>query len=111
MYMEWIRFIAGSFFFIAGLIIFVIEIFGNFRFGYVLNRMHAASIGDSFGIILCLVGLMIFSGISFLTLKLGSVAVFLWFSTPVCTHLIAKLEMETNEEIEKECEVEEGCRF
>jgi len=111
MYIEWIRFIVGSFFFIAGLIIFVIEIYGNYIFGYVLNRMHAASIGDSFGIILCLVGLMMFSGMSFLTLKLGSVAVFLWFSTPVCTHLIAKLETETNEEIEKECEVEEGCRF
>ena len=111
MYIELFRFILGAFLFVSGLIIFVIEIFGNFRFGYVLNRMHAASIGDSFGIILCLFGLMIFSGFSFLTLKLGSVVVFLWFSTPVCTHLVAKLETETNEELENECEVEEGCRF
>lgn len=111
MFTEWLQFIAGTFFFIAGLVIFVIEIFGNYRFGYVLNRMHAASIGDSFGIILCLFGLMIFSGFSFLTLKLGAVAVFLWFSTPICTHLVAKLETETNDELEKECEVEDGCRF
>lgn len=111
MYIEWIRFITGTFLFVVGLITFGVEIFGNYKFGYVLNRMHAASIGDSIGIVLCLVGLMIFSGLSFLTLKLGAVVVFLWFSTPICTHLVAKMETETNEEIQKECEVEDGCRF
>ena len=107
---EWIRFFAGAFFLLAGLAIFVIEIYGNFRFSYVLNRMHAASIGDSIGIGLCLMGLMIFSGFSFVTFKLVSVLCFLWFSTPVCSHLVAKLEAETNEKLSRECEVEKKCR-
>lgn len=110
MYSEWIRFFAGAFFFVAGLAIFVTEIYGNFRFSYVLNRMHAASIGDSIGIGLCLLGLMIFSGFSFVTLKLAAVLCFLWFSTPVSSHLVAKLEAETNEKLSKECEVDDECR-
>ncbi len=110
MLLEILRFAAGSLFFVSGLAIFVIEIYGNFRFTYVLNRMHAASIGDSLGIVLCLVGLMIFSGFTFVTLKLAAVTVFLWFSTPVCSHLVAKLETETNEELERECKVDNECR-
>jgi multicomponent Na+:H+ antiporter subunit G len=110
MYLEWIKFFLGSLFFVSGLLIFVIEIFGNFHFSYVLNRMHTASIGDSIGIGLCLLGLMIFSGFSFLMLKLGAVIVFLWFSTPVSAHLVAKLEAETNEKLHDECEVDEQCR-
>ena len=31
----------------AGLILFIIEIYGVFRFDFVLNRMHAAAIGDT----------------------------------------------------------------
>lgn len=107
---ELIQFVAGSLFFLFGLVIFVIEIYGNYRFTYVLNRMHAASIGDSLGIVLCLIGLMIFSGFTFVTLKLAAVTVFLWFSTPVCSHLVAKLETETNDELERECEVDRECR-
>lgn len=110
MFPEILRFGAGALFFLSGLIIFVIEIYGNYRFSYVLNRMHAASIGDSLGIVLCLIGLMIFSGFTFVTLKLAAVTVFLWFSTPVCSHLVAKLETETNDELEQECEVERECR-
>ena len=66
---EWIRFIVGTAVLLCGLSIFVIEIYGIFHLRYVLNRMHAAAMGDTLGISISLIGLMIFSGINFTTLK------------------------------------------
>lgn len=98
---EWIRFLAGAAFLLFGLGIFAIEMVGVFRFRYVLNRMHAAAMGDTLGIGFSLVGLMIISGWNFTTLKLFLVIVFLWFCSPVSSHLIARLEVNTNEDQEK----------
>ena len=105
--MEMIRFVLGSLFILCGLVIFIIEIFGNFRFGFVLNRMQAAAIGDSFGIVLCLVGTMFYFGWSLACLKLLFVEIFLWLSSPVSSHLVAKLEAETNEDLGKEVKIRE----
>lgn len=98
---EWIRFLVGAGFLLFGLGIFAIEMIGVFRFHYVLNRMHAAAMGDTLGIGFSLVGLMIMSGWNFTTLKLFLVIVFLWFSSPVSSHLIARLEVTTDEEQDK----------
>lgn len=98
---EWIRFLIGAALLLFGLGIFAIEMVGVFRFRYVLNRMHAAAMGDTLGIGFSLVGLMIMSGWNFTTLKLLFVIVFLWFSSPVSSHLIARLEVTTNEDKEK----------
>ena len=102
---EMIRFIIGTAFLLCGLVIFVIEIFGNYHFGYVLNRMQAASIGDSFGIVLCLIGMMFYFGWSLACLKLLFVEIFLWCSSPVSSHLVAKLEAETNEHLDREVRI------
>lgn len=101
---EWIRFIAGTAVLLCGLAIFVIEIYGIFHLDYVLNRMHAAAMGDTLGISISLVGLMIFSGINFTTLKMALIIVFLWCSSPVSSHLIARLEVFTNNRFNKHCE-------
>lgn len=98
---EWIRFLVGAFLLLSGLIIFAIEMVGVFRFKYVLNRMHAAAMGDTLGIGFSLVGLIIMSGLNFTSLKLFLVVVFLWFSSPVSSHLISRLEVTTDEEREK----------
>lgn len=98
---EWIRFLIGAAFLLFGLGIFAIEMIGVFRFRYVLNRMHAAAMGDTLGIGFSLVGLMIMSGWNFTTLKLFLVIVFLWFSSPVSSHLISRLEVSTNEDEEE----------
>lgn len=99
--LEWIRFCAGGLFLLAGLAIFVLEMVGVFRFKYVLNRMHAAAMGDTLGIGCSLLGLIIISGFNFTSLKLFLVIVFLWFSSPVSSHLIARLEVTTDEEKDK----------
>lgn len=105
--LEWIRFLAGSALVMCGLIIFLIELYGVFHFKYVLNRMHAAAMGDTLGISVSLVGLMVFSGLNFTTLKMMLIVIFLWFASPVSSHLLARLEVTTNESIRSRCRIYE----
>lgn len=103
--LEWIRLIIGSVFLLIGLVLFAIEVYGSFRFNFVLNRMHAAAIGDTLGIGFCFIGLIIFCGFSYTSLKLLLVVLFLWFASPVSSHLIARLEVTTNEKVREHCEI------
>lgn len=98
---EWIRFILGALFMFCGLIIFIIEMIGVFKFKYVLNRMHAAAMGDTLGLGLCILGIIIMNGFTYTALKLFLIIVFLWIASPVSSHLIARLEVTTKED--------EGC--
>lgn len=98
---QWIRFGIGTILLLIGLAFFLLEIIGSFRFQYVLNRMHAAAIGDTLGIGASFLGLMVMSGFTFTSLKLFLVILFLWFSSPTSSHLIARLEVTTDEEEEK----------
>lgn len=102
---EWIRLIAGSIFLICGLVIFFTELFGVFHFKYILNRMHAAAMGDTLGISSCLIGLMIYSGLNFTTLKLLLIVIFLWFASPVSSHVLARLEVATNKKLDTHCTI------
>ena len=104
---EWIRFLIGSLFLLTGMVIFFTELFGVFHFNFVLNRMHAAAMGDTLGISSCLIGLMIFSGVNFTTLKLFFIIVFLWFSSPVSSHVLSRLEVATNAKLSEHCEIYE----
>mgnify|MGYP001120879912 CR=1 FL=1 len=97
---EWLRLVAGSVFLLIGLVIFFTEIFGVFHFRYVLNRMHATAMGDTLGISSCMIGLMIFSGWNYTTLKLLLIVVFLWLASPVSSHVLARLEVATNDNLE-----------
>lgn len=102
---DWVRLIAGCAFLICGLVIFFTEIFGVFHFRYVLNRMHATAMGDTLGIASCMIGLIIFSGFNFTSLKLLLIVIFLWFASPVSSHVLARLEVATNENLTSHCKV------
>ena len=67
--------------------------------------MHAAEMGDTLGIGFALLGLIVISGFNFTSLKLFLVIVLLWFSSPVSSHLIARLEVTTDEEKEKHYDI------
>ena len=108
---EWIKLIAGSIFLIIGIVIFFTELFGVFHFKYVLNRMHAAAMGDTLGISACLIGLMIFSGLNFTTLKMFLIIVFLWFASPVSSHVLSRLEAATNDSLSAHCEIYEDVEI
>ena len=97
--MEWIRFILGALLMTAGLAVFGLSVFGVYRFRFVLNRMHAAAMGDTLGILLVLGGLIVLSGFTALSLKLLLTIVMLWLTSPVSSHLIARLEVTTNEKL------------
>ena len=105
--LEWVRFLAGTGLMLIGLSIFVLQIFGVYKFKYVLNRMHAAAMGDTLGLGVSLTGLILLSGWNFTSLKMALVIAFLWLASPVSSHLISRLEVVTNENLEAECELPE----
>lgn len=104
--MEWLCFILGIAFILMGLLVFVIQLVGVYKFKYILNRMHAAGMGDTMGISLCLVGTMFLFGWSFTSLKIALIVIFLWLASPVSSHLISRLEVTTNDDLEQYCRVE-----
>ena len=106
----WIRFIVGIALILCGLIVFGIELFGVFKFGYVLNRMHAAAMGDTLGIALSMLGLIILCGLNFTSLKMILVVIFLWFASPVASHMLTRFEVATNEELGRECDISRVSR-
>ena len=103
--LNWIRFLLGTGLLLVGVGIFLLQIFGVFKFKYVLNRMHAAAMGDTLGIGISLTGLILLSGWNFTSLKMALIIVFLWLASPVSSHLISRLEVVTNEHLEEECEL------
>ncbi len=92
-----IRTILAATLIVIGLLFFLIEIFGVYKFNFILNRMHAAAMGDTMGMLFSMLGLIVYSGVNFTSLKLLLVVLFLCFSSPVSSHLITGLEVETNE--------------
>ena len=95
----WIQFIVGAAMITAGAGVLALSVIGVFRFRFVLNRMHAAAMGDTLGILLVLGGLIVLSGFTALSLKLLLTIVMLWLTSPVSSHLIARLEVTTNEKL------------
>ena len=110
MVVDWIRLIVGIALILVGLGFFITEIIGIFKFKYVLNRMHVAGMGDTLGLSVSLLGTMVLNGLNFTTLKMALVVVFLWMASPVASHLIAKLEVTTNEELEEYCKLPEDMK-
>ena len=104
---DWVQFIFGAGFLLMGLGIFFIQMLGVFEFRYVLNRMHAAAMGDTLGLGSSLFGLMILSGFSFTSVKMALVIIFLWLASPVSSHLISRLEVTTNPHLKEFCELPE----
>lgn len=102
---EWLRFLLAAALILGGLIVAVISVYGNYKFKFVLNRMHAAAMNDTLGILFVLLGLMVLKGMTMISLKFLLIILFLWFASPVSSHLIARLEVTVNEKLEEECKV------
>ena len=102
---EWIRFFVAVLCLLSGLAIFFLEVFCTYRFKYVLNRMQLAATGDTLGIGLCLVGLMIANGWNMTTAKIALVIVFLWCASPVASHMISRLQMFTDKRLLDHCRI------
>ena len=93
-----VRLILTATFMVLGLFVCCVGVYGVFKLKYAANRMHAAALNDTMGISLCLVGLAISAPDVFTALKILLVVVFLWLASPVASHLLCRLEVETNEQ-------------
>ena len=99
---ETLRFILCALLIGVGLIFEICAVIGVFRFHYVLNRMHAAALGDTMGILMIMAGLVVASGVNLLSLKFVLIVFLFWTASPVASHLIGRLELTTNEELDRE---------
>lgn len=98
---RWIQLAAASACFLVGIIFMILAVFGVNRFHKALNRMHAAAMGDTLGILFVFAGLIVMKGFSMDSLKLFLVILFFWSAGPVSGHMISRLEAMTDEELGK----------
>lgn len=79
---SWVLIVAGGLFvFIGGV--------GALRMPNFYTRIHAASLTDSMGSILILVGVMLQAGLSLATVKLAAILIFLLLTGPTATYALA----------------------
>lgn len=103
--LEWLRFALTAVLLVLGLLVLCLSVSGVFRFQFVLNRMHAAALGDTMGLMISLFALA-FSAPDWATvIKFFLIVLFLWLASPVSSHLIARLEVTLNQNLEEEMEV------
>ena len=100
-----IKFIISAIFIAVGIFVLATAMVGNFRFGYVLNRMQVGATSDTLGAALIIIGLIIVSGLNATTVKLIIMVLFLWFANPVSSHFLTRTEIISNQNIMQECEV------
>lgn len=79
-----------SVFMIGGLFFFMVGTLGILRFPDIYTRAHSAAKCDTLGTVLCLMSLIIYSGLNVVSLKILLILVFVWITNPTATHLIAK---------------------
>ncbi len=73
--------LGGAFVFIGGL--------GALRMPDLYTRMHAASVTDSIGAVLVIVGIMLQAGVSLATIKLAVILLFLLLTSPTASNALA----------------------
>ena len=91
---QWIRFLFGAVLALGGLFFFITSVVGNFRFPFVLYRMHAAGVADTFGLSFLFLGLAVLAGSVVFALKLVLIILLFWIGSAAVSHLILRMEME-----------------
>lgn len=79
---SWVLIVGGSFFLLVGA-------FGTWRFPDFWSRLHAASVTDSAGMILLILGMGLQAGLTLITVKLIVIGIFLFITGPTATHAVA----------------------
>lgn len=74
----------------SGLFFFLVGTLGILRLPDVLTRAHSAAKCDTLGAILCLSALVVLKHMSLTSIKLLTIIVFVWITSPTATHLIAE---------------------
>ena len=103
--LEWVRFALSAACTLFGLFVFITGVLGVYRFRTPLSRLHSAAISDTVGILVMLAGVIIAEGFGVPALKRALVIAFLWITSPVASHLIARLEVVDNDHLPEELEI------
>ncbi len=96
---EWIRFIVTAVLLFCGLVSATAAVIGANRFGFALNRLHAAGILDTGALFFVILSLLVASGVHTDTVKLALIVFFMWFTSPVSSHFLSQIEYYTNPEL------------
>src|SRR3989304_7093055 len=85
-----IRAILAGILIFAGCFLIVVASIGIVRFPDFYSRMHPAGKADPLGQAMILLGLMVYEGFSFVSVKLLIIIVFIFIANPTATHALAK---------------------
>lgn len=80
--LSWFLILTGGAFTIIGAV-------GQLRFPNFWARLHAASVSDSAGVILLIIGMCLQSGLTLITVKLLVIGIFLFVTGATATHATA----------------------
>jgi multicomponent Na+:H+ antiporter subunit G len=83
---SWLLLVAGGLFCCVGAL-------GLIRMPDFYTRVHAASIADTIGFGLLVLGMMLQAGLSLVTLKLAIIGLLVFFVSPTATHALVKAAM------------------
>lgn len=100
--LDTIRFIISLLLTLAGLFVLLSGVVGIFKFKYSLSRIHAGALFDTAGIVLMVLGVIVGQGFDLTSLKMLIIIGILWLTSPVSSHLIGRLEITINDELEKD---------
>ena len=87
---SWLALTLGGVFYLIGAI-------GLNRMPDVFSRMHAVSVGETLGIGLLVLGMLLQAGISLVAVKLVFIVLALWTSGAVATHALARAALHDGE--------------
>lgn len=88
--LSWAAILCGSFFILVGSI-------GLIRMPDMFTRMHAASIVDTVGAGLLIIGMMLQAGATLISLKLLFIFILFFVTSPVATHALAQAALQAGD--------------
>lgn len=89
--LSWVLLAGGGFFCVVGAI-------GIIQMPDAFTRLHAASVIDTLGVGMIITGLMVESGLTLTTARLGIILLLVFFTSPVAGHAIARSMRHRNVE-------------
>lgn len=102
---ETLRFVLSAAFMAVGIAAALLGTVGVFKFHFVLNRMHCASIIDTMGIFCIIVSLIIACANAAYIPKLLLILALLWIGSPLCAHLVSRMEVSTDETLTEHAKI------
>ena len=88
--------LVSSVFILVGSLSIIVGLLGVYRMPDFFTRLHAASIIDTLGAMLILLGLIMHHGMSIVSVKLFLILVFILITTPTAAHALAKSALHGN---------------